>query len=270
MSLLILPVVVMSQNFQGKATYKTHRKVEVKMQDGEAGITSDIQKQLHEKMKKMFQKTFTLNFNKSSSTYIQNEELDPEVKSGGVQVMVFGNGGTGDVLYKNIVEKRYANKTEISGKRFLIKDKLEKPEWEMTSEAKKIGKYTCYKATRTKEEERISQMMTDGEVEEKKEMVTVVTTAWFTPEIPVSNGPSMYWGLPGLILEVHEGKQTIICSEIVLNPTKKIEVDEPKKGKKVSQKEIDAIIKEKTQEMIERFKGRRGGDGDSMSIEIRG
>ncbi len=270
--MLMISAISHSQNFQGKATYKTHRSFEIK-EDKEKNkdvANSHLDEYIKSSLKKMFQKTFTLNFNKSSSTYIQNEELDPEVKSGGVQVMVFGNGGVGDVLYKNIAEKRYANKTEISGKRFLIKDELKKPEWEMTSETKKIGKYTCYKATRTKEEERISQMMTDGEVEEKKEMVIVVTTAWFTPEIPVSNGPSMYWGLPGLILEVHEGKQSIICSEIVLNPTKKIEVDEPKKGKKVSQKEMEAIIKEKTQEMIERFKIRRGGDGDSMSIEIRG
>jgi GLPGLI family protein len=30
----------------------------------------------------------------------------------------------------------------------------------------------------------------------------VVTTAWYTPQIPVSNGPRNYHGLPGLIMEV--------------------------------------------------------------------
>ncbi len=256
------------QEFQGKAVYKTHRSFEKNKAEVKGSEDKELDDYIMKRLKKMFQKTFTLNFTKTNSTYTENQELEPEVQTGGVNVMVFGNGGANDVLYKNTSEKRYSNKTEISGKRFLIQDVLLDPEWEMTDETKKIGIYTCYKATRTKEEERVSHMMTDGEVEEKKEKVTVVTTAWFTPEIPVSDGPSMYWGLPGLILEVHEGKQSIVCSEVVLNPGQKIEIKEPTKGKKVNQKEMEAIVKEKTQEMIERFKSKRGGD--SMSIEIRG
>ncbi|TYP99500.1 GLPGLI family protein [Tenacibaculum adriaticum] len=269
---LLMSSVVFSQDFQGKATYKTHRKTEIKISTDKGAPNADMQKKLHERMKKMFQKTFTLNFSKSASTYKQNKELEPEVKSGGVEVVMFGSGGGTDVLYKNIVDKSYTNKTEISGKRFLIKDKLPEHEWEMTSETKKIGDYTCYKATRSREEKRTSFTMTDGEKEEKKEEVTVAITAWYTPQIPVSNGPGMHWGLPGLILEVQEGKQTIVCSELVLNSKDKIEIEEPTKGKKITQKKFDEIMKEKTQEMMERFKNQRKSkkDGESISIEIQG
>lgn len=268
----ILTVTVYGQNFQGKATYKTHRNMDIKVSSGNNAPNSDIQKRLHERMKKMFQKTYTLAFNKSVSTYTQNKELEPEVNSGGVQIMMFGNGGGNDVLYKNVLNKEYINKTEISGKRFLIEDTLPETPWEMTTETKKIGKYTCYKATRSREEEQRSFTMTDGEQEESAKTVTITTEAWYTPQIPVSNGPGMYWGLPGLILEIHEGKQTIVCTEIVLNPSDKIEIKKPKKGKKVSQEKFDKIMDEKTQEMMERFKNNRKtkGNGESISIEIRG
>ena len=263
--------VFYGQDFTGKATYKTHRKSEVKINNAKGDANTELQKKLQERIKKMFQKTFTLNFTKSESIYTQNKELQTEAQSGEVDVVMFGGGGT-DVLYKDISKKTYANKTEISGKNFLVKDVLPELEWEMSTETKKIGNYTCYKATRSKEEERTSFMMTDGEKKEKKEKVTVVTTVWYTPQIPISNGPAMHWGLPGLILEVQEGKQTIVCSELILNAKKKTKIEAPKKGKKVSQEKFDIIMEKKTQEMLERFKNNRKFKKNvgSMSIEIQG
>ncbi|HBI39434.1 MAG TPA: GLPGLI family protein, partial [Tenacibaculum sp.] len=164
--------------------------------------------------------------------------------------------------------KEVCNKIEISGKRFLIKDKLEQPKWEMSGETKNIGNYTCYKATQKREETRTSFSITDGEREEKEEKVTVETVAWYTPEIPVSNGPEYFWGLPGLILEIQDGDHTIVCSEIVLNPKEKIEIKEPKKGKKVSQEEYEKIMKKHSEDMMERFKNQRGGEG-TMIFESR-
>lgn len=270
--LLLVSSTIFGQSFQGKATYKTHRKFDLKIDNGKGAPKSDLQKQLHEQLKKQFQKTYTLNFNKSESTYKQNEELSsPQVQSGGVQIQIMGNGGGTDILYKNIAEKRYVNKTEISGKRFLIKDKLQDYGWEMTGETKNIGNYTCYKATRKREETRRSFTMTDGKREEKKEKVTVETVAWYTPEIPLSNGPSEFWGLPGLILEIQDGKLTIVCTEIVLNPKEKVVIKEPTKGKKVTQEKFDKIMEERSKEMMERFKNRRKSkDGNSFSIEIQG
>ncbi len=269
-TLLFLTVISSAQNFQGKATYKTFRKVDFKMKEG--GENSAMQKQIQEQLKKQFQQTYTLNFNKSESVYTQNKKLSaPQASMGGVQIVIAGNGGGTDVLYKNISDKEYLNKTEISGKRFLIKDKLEDYGWEMTSETKNIGNYTCYKATRSREETRTSMSVTDGKPEEKKEKVTVTTTAWYTPQIPVSNGPGEFWGLPGLILEIQDGKLTIVCSEIVMNPSDKVEIKVPKKGKKVNQEEFDEIMDKHSKEMMERFRSKRKSkDGNSFSLEIQG
>mgnify|MGYP000044157052 FL=1 len=270
--LLFVTFVVNAQSFQGKATYKTHRKVDMKIGGGPNSTMSDAQKaQFEAMMKKQFQKTFTLTFDKNTSVYKEEKKLNTNagIPRGGINVMVMGSGGGNDVVYKNIKENRFVNKTEIMGKRFLIKDKLPKYDWKLTSETKNIGVYTCYKATYTREVERTSMTVEDGKMKEKKEKVDVVTTAWYTPSIPVSNGPGDYVGLPGLILEIKEGKQTIICSEIVLNPKDKIKIDEPRKGKKVSQKQYEKIMAKKSKEMMDKFKNRRKGKGKGNSVEIR-
>ena len=267
---LFLSISIYAQNFQGKATYKTHRKVDFKMKEKKGG-NSDLQKQLQAQLMKQFQKTYTLNFSKSESTYKQNEELSTPQAQNGVSIKIMGNGEGTDVLYKNVADKRFVNKTEISGKRFLIKDKLSELDWEMTSETKNIGNYTCYKATRKREETRTSFSMTDGEKEKNEEKVTIETVAWYTPQVPVSNGPGDFWGLPGLILEIQDGKQTIVCTEIVMNPSDKVQIKEPSKGKKVTQKKFDKIMDKHTIEMMERFKSKRKSkDGNSFSIEIQG
>ena len=76
-----------------------------------------------------------------------------------------------------------------------------------------------------------------------------IIEAWYAIEIPVSNGPNKYWGLPGLILELHEGETTFLCSKIVLYPKEKIEIKAPKNGKKVTQKEFDEIKEKKLNSM---------------------
>ncbi|MBL4664220.1 MAG: GLPGLI family protein [Flavobacteriaceae bacterium] len=103
-------------------------------------------------------------------------------------------------------------------------------------------------------------------------METVTVTAWYTPQIPVKNGPSQYNGLPGLILELNDGDLTILCSKVVLNPKSGLDIKEPKGGKVVTQEKFDQIMEKKMQEMEEQFKsdGRRGGDGSSFEIRIGG
>ena len=264
-----------AQNFQGKAIYKTSRKMNFNFASGNGAQMSDADKEkMHQRLSKQFQKTFVLSFDKTSSVYKQDATLkSPNVMpTGGANVMVreIGGGGGTDVLFKNIKKDKYLNQTEIMGKRFLIKDKLQKYDWVMTSETKNIGKYTCYKATFTREEERTNMSVVNGDVKEKTEKVDVVTTAWYTPQIPVSNGPRNYHGLPGLIMEIKEGNETIMCTEIVMNPKEKVEIVEPNKGKVVSQEKYRKIMDKKSKEMMEKFKSRRNSGGNNMHIRIGG
>lgn len=268
---LFFVLVSFSQEFQGKAIYKTHRKMSFSLDSTSVNQNPDMEKQISAMLKKQFQKTFTLNFTKSESVYKEDEKLSAPAPQGGlgVSIVVVGNGGGSDVYYKNTKENRYVNKTEIMGKRFLIKDEISKIDWELTGETKSIGMYTCYKATSSREEERINMSMVNGESKETKKKETIVTTAWYTPQIPVSNGPLNFGGLPGLILEINEGDLTIVCSEIVLNPSDKVSIKEPTKGKVISQEKFNKLSREKSKEMMERFRSRRG-DGNSFEISIGG
>ena len=278
MKLLVLKTFMLSclisgsmfaQDFSGRATYKTHRKSSFELDSTTIAANPGIQEQMEAQMRKMFQKTFTLDFTKSESMYKEEQELDaPKGPSanGGVMVMVMGGDGSSDILYKNISQNRMAHKTELMGKVFLIKDNLVAYDWELTGETKNIGIYTCYKAVYEREEESIEINMIDGEVKEEKVTKKTTLVAWYTTDVPVSNGPNNYGGLPGLILEVNDGDLTIVCSELVLNPKKVKEIIEPVKGKIVARKKFEDIAKEKTKEMMDRYKTRDGG----MRIQIGG
>ena len=261
------------KDFQGKAIYKTSRKSNISFgNDENSNMSDDMKKQLQARLQKMNQKTFILEFNKFTSTYKEDVKLDaPKPQLGGNRVMVmsFGGSGNGSIYYKNTQEKRFVNQTEIQGKRFLVKDELPQYEWELSSETKNIGNYTCYKATFTREVENINMVINDGESVEEKKKETVTTTAWYTTQVPINNGPKNYQGLPGLILEINDGKTTIVCTEIVLNPSEKITIQEPQKGKVVSQEKYTKIQKEKSKEMMEKFKGRNGVDlGNGINIKM--
>ena len=271
-SLLLLITKVHAQEFQGVATYKTKRQIDIKLDSTQ--VESAMQKQIKEMLKKQFEKTFILTFNKEESIYKEEESLGAPSPSG-MEVMMVSTGG-GDVMYKNTKNKTYTNQNEFFGKVFLIKDELKPMEWELGSETKNIGSYTCFKATITEEIEVVESSMTingekkDKEAKPETTMKTRTTTAWYTPQISVSNGPEQYFGLPGLILEINDGQQTIICSKIVLNPEEKIEIIEPSKGKEVTQKEFEEISMKKLEEMQERQGGRSGRDGETISIRIGG
>jgi GLPGLI family protein len=256
---------LMAQDFQGVATYKSHRKVDLKVDDKNAN--SDMQKQIQEQLRKQFQQEYTLTFNKYESIYKREEKLEaPQISQSGFKIQISqGN----DLFYKNIKENRFTNKTEFFGKLFLVKDTLTNRKWELINETKNIGEYTCYKAVFN--DEITTQTFTeDGEIEKVTKPRT--TTVWYTPQIPVNNGPSEYYGLPGLILEVNDGDLTLICSKIIINPKEEgIAIDEPTKGKEVTQAEFDEISDKKSKEMMEQFQSRRGsGDGDRVMIRVGG
>lgn len=278
-----------TQEFQGMAVYESKTSTpDMKSRfSGNREITPEMQKSIEERMKKMLEKTFILNFDKAASIYKEDEKLDaPGQNNGGFRMMssMMGGGGT---YYKNVKEKTFSVDKEFMGKEFLVKDTLPKLQWKLEGETKQIGGYTCYKATAVKqvarsdfrnfrqkkqEETKEAKDKKPEKTEDKKtnfmddfEMPKEVNvTAWYAPEIPVNQGPEGYWGLPGLILEVSDDKTVILCSKIVLNSKEKAAIKAPSKGKVVTQKEYDEIVTAKMEEMQEQF--RRGGGRPGIRI----
>jgi GLPGLI family protein len=265
---------VQAQDFQGMAVYesKTSTSDFKTRMEGNKEMTPDMQKMIEERMKKMFEKTFILNFSKTISIYKEEEKLDAPGQGGlggGMRWMSSMTGG-GGTNFKNIKDKTYTVDKEFMSKEFLIKDSLPNYAWKLEVETKLIGGYTCFKATtvrpasqtdfrnfRPKKEEKKAEESKDetkkpeGEAKKTNFMKDldlpkeVTITAWYTPEIPISQGPENYWGLPGLILEVNDGKTVILCSKIVMNSKEKVEIKAPTNGKVISQKEYDETVVKK-------------------------
>ena len=53
-------------------------------------------------------------------------------------------------------------------------------------------------------------------------------------------------------MELSYDSNTILCSKVILNPTKLIKIEPPKKGETVSQLEYDKIVEKKMDEMSQR------------------
>ncbi len=265
---------LLSQDFNGKATYKSQRKMNIELDSMQ--MNDDMQKQMMAMLKKQFEREYNLDFTINESVYKQAENLDKpaNTNAGGIQIMVAGDGA-GDVLYKNIKENRYTTQSDLFGKLFLIQDELEQPDWTLEKETKNIGQYTCFKATFKRIVNSTGTMrMVVNPIDESEEQdvnkVEQTVTAWYTLQIPVKHGPGNYSGLPGLILEVNDGSESILCSKIIINPRDNVDVEEPNKGKKVNQEEFEAIREKKMKEMDEQFNSNRRDDGHSMEIRIGG
>ena len=267
LALLLVSIVAFSQNkFEGKATYMSKTTVDMTR----FGQMSEQQKkQIMSRMKNFLEKTYTLSFNRNESSFKENVKLDAPGASG----FSWGRSNGQGSIYKNLKDKKMVEDTEQFSKRFRIVEDMELPQWEMTGETKQIGNYTAYKATMVKVDNSVdwgsifsrrgrrgnNQKKDSAQVEKKKDEVrTLAVTAWWTPDVPVSAGPSTYWGLPGLILELNAGRTTMLCTEIVINPGEAISIAEPTKGEKVSRDEYNKIMKEKSEELRERFRNRRG------------
>lgn len=135
-------------------------------------------------------------------------------------------------VYYDFEKQQKLEQVEYLTRLFLVDSKIEALPWKLGSEKKKILEYTCMKATMT---------MDDQEI-----------VAWFAPEIPVSLGPSVFGGLPGLIMAVERnGETAYMATSVSFAPPSGEALLKPDQGSNVSKEEFDAIQVEKEKEWKE-------------------
>ena len=102
---------------------------------------------------------------------------------------------------------------------FRFEDKIPYIEWQIQDESKSILGYTCQKAI--------------GQLYNRE------WTVWFTMDIPVSEGPWLLEGLPGLILEANDADNIFHFTAIELGKDDALSVEPPtKKHIKCSREEL--------------------------------
>ena len=279
--LLLFSFGINAQNISGQAYYESKTTVDMDAFGGNREMTEEMKKMIAERMKSMLEKTYILTFNKDESIYKEQEKLDATPMNPGFKMMM--SSYTPGAQYKNLKTGQIVEENEFFGKQFLVTDSIQDLDWQITKESKTIGQYIAFKATAIKKVDPNDYSMARPKKKDEKENAEIKkdttqpqdpmdmieipeeieVTAWFTPQIPVSNGPGEYAGLPGLILELNMYRTTLLCSKIVMNPKEAEKIEPPKKGKEVTRAEYVKIVKEKTDELRENFRGRgsNGGGG---------
>lgn len=237
-----------AQDFQGKAYYQS--KTPMNLGNWGARFSEAQKKEIAARLKNRLEKTYILTFNKEESVYKEDDKLD--AISGATDS--WGKNFTAGTQYKNVSTSVFLQDQEFYGKKFLVSDSLKTFKWQMGSESKQIGKYACFRATTLVPANEVEwwnfswDKIRNEDASDKKEQEMIAIKAWYTPMIPISQGPGEYWGLPGLILEVSVGNTTMLCSKIVMNPKETVKIKAPSKGKAVTKKEYNTIIIEKMKE----------------------
>ncbi|MEM1339119.1 MAG: GLPGLI family protein [Bacteroidota bacterium] len=249
--------------FQGQAIYFSKSTLELGRWG--ARMSEAQKKQVKDRLKNRLEKTYILNFNKEASVFNEEEQLD--AMSGATDS--WGKNFARGEQYKNVKEDTLVQTQEFYGKRFLVKDKLQAFNWNMGSETKQIGNYTCFKASALVPTDELTwfdfswgklrrqqTQLADSTNTGPPEVDMTQVIAWYTPQIPVAHGPAEFWGLPGLILEVNTENTTILCSKIIVNPDQELKIEAPDKGKIISKADYQTTVMGKMKEMMEN-RGRR-------------
>lgn len=137
-----------------------------------------------------------------------------------------------DFVYKDFISNVIFFTNNIEFKKFIIKEPLNFMSWDLTSNTKEILGYQCQDATTTY----------GGRF----------YIAYYTPEIPISNGPWRFSGLPGLILKVHSIDGVFELTATSLKITQEpIAIENPFQDKKyMTWKEFLTLYKKKYDEVL--------------------
>lgn len=225
---------------EGTVFYQQTTKLELKLEGDAAQFAHALPKERTTKK--------ILHFTAAASLYKKDDVTEKEEvienESGG---MVIKMQEPNQQVFTDITNQKQLEQKEFMTRQFLIEREIAKEKWKFTGNNKTILGYNCQEATLEKDKQKIK--------------------VWFTPEIPISTGPTKFVGLPGLILavDINDGKNVIEATKILAEKVDKSLLQKPKKGKKVTDEEFKKIVDEKMKEMgVEEGEG-----GHRVMIKIR-
>ncbi len=235
-----------SAQLSGEISYLTKVNVHRSLPDDERG------QRMKEWIPEFTEFKTLLLFSQEQTLYknVQEEAVDLSVEEEGGwnparmrQHMMARLAPPNDVIYTDVTKGHVTLKKEFMDKIFLIRDTLTLSNWKLTGDQMSVSGFSCLKAEYL-----------------PKEGDTNMVSVWFTPEIPVSSGPAGYGGLPGLIvhLNINDGGTVITLAEMVMRELVKGEIDEPKKGKEITQEEFDAMVEKKKEQQRQQWQGGGG------------
>ena len=208
-----------SQNI--KATYSIHVDESILQQAGpniKSLMKSIIEEANQQKIDLLISNKITAFIHQKKLSEKTDEKMNDIAKSAFT---------TRNPIFIDFTKQQIIEKTDDN---ILIESKASQYAWQITSETKTIGTHTCYKAT-----------LEEFFKNRRGEKTSRVITAWFAPALPYNFGPTTYYGLPGLIVELTENRTTYILENLqILNTELKINYP---KGKTITQEVHDNKLK---------------------------
>ena len=171
----------------------------------------------------------------SYTFYLRDSILTADYKAGASQETIiqhaqaYGNGNISYQIFKNHPSGKVTTTDRLGTTNILCEEANERPEWTLHPDTMTIHFYSCQKATcKFKGRD---------------------YTAWYTMEVPVSDGPWKLHGLPGLIIKAEDsrGHYSFTCTGLEQCRKAKPILIHTKGREKLNRKELD--------KMYERFFG---------------
>ena len=171
----------------------------------------------------------------SYTFYLRDSILTADYKAGASQETIiqhaqaYGNGNISYQIFKNHPSGKVTTTDRLGTTNILCEEANERPEWTLHPDTMTILSYSCQKATcKFKGRD---------------------YTAWYTMEVPVSDGPWKLHGLPGLIIKAEDsrGHYSFTCTGLEQCREAKPILIHTKGREKLNRKELD--------KMYERFFG---------------
>lgn len=217
--LMVFPALTFAQSIEVKySVYVKNRKEVVnkvkhaKENQGYQGFLADLSAEKKD--------SFLLVVEGRMSSFEQIEPEDELSENHGPKIILVGPSYSEEKMsvYKNLVNMNVTELKDLFGKTYSITHPLPHYHWNISSESKKIMGLVTYKAT-----------------------IGDSVTAWFCPTIPVQEGPGLYNGLPGLILDLEDEQTIYSCMAVNTNSTSV--VGNPKRAKEVTTEEFEKLRK---------------------------
>ncbi|MGZ0016085.1 GLPGLI family protein [Yeosuana sp. AK3] len=168
---------------------------------------------------------YKLQFNKHAASFTSEKHLSIDGFEDDVKYAMLHVRGDG-TYYFSLESGISLWDHDVFGERVILVDTISPKDWTITKETKMIDKYMAVKAKKNKR-------LNNGKI--------IEVFAWFTPEIANNYGPIGYYGLPGLILEIHE-KDFIIYAKNIKFKKKAPKINKPSKGTYMGEKEYKIYV----------------------------
>lgn len=181
---------------------------------------------------------YTLLSNGRESVFYYKEGMN--ITGQEINSRFIGAGGGDGIYYKNIINKKYLHQSVFFEEEYLVS--LSEKIWVLTKEKKVVNNFLCYKA--------VSEEIYFSEIFRKEVLIKHV--AWYTPEIPVPFGPSVFNGLPGLVIAAQVGGYYYYADKIEFN-LKENPIIRPKEGTIISELELKKKIKVFEKKQYQKF-----------------